>query len=161
MKISAWILSILGIVIVGALVDLLLPSGRMNKYVKSVVAAITVLIIVLPLPGLIKNNFKFDGGIMKDDTKLDESFIDYVTRAKLSYLESGLIEALNKEGIRGVTAVIKGDFKDNKINIKSVTINLQNVVIDDDLQHINKYELLEKMVTKFLNVDKGVVIINE
>ena len=54
-SVGAWILSILGIVVIGAVIDLVLPSGRMNKYVKSIFSAVTILVIILPLPNLVKN----------------------------------------------------------------------------------------------------------
>ena len=75
--VGAWILSILGIVVIGAVIDLVLPSGRMNKYVKSIFSAVTILVIILPLPNLVKNGCGADGFIFDKDIELNENYLQY------------------------------------------------------------------------------------
>lgn len=160
-SVSAWILSILGIVIIGTIIDLILPSGRMNKYIKSIFATVTILIIILPLPSLIKNGFKFDGGLIKEDFQLDENFIDYSNKFKVGYLERGMQDAFTKEGLKNIKVTIKAEIKGNDIKITQVTINLVNLVISENLEHINKYELIDRLVTTHLKVNKEVIVLNE
>jgi len=59
-----WVIGILAVVILGVVVDLLLSEHKMGKYVKSVFAAVTILVIILPLPSLLRNGFDFDGGFL-------------------------------------------------------------------------------------------------
>lgn len=159
---TAWIMSILGIVVVGTIVDLILPVGRMNKYVKSVFASVTVVIIVLPIPGLIKNGFKFDGDYIFDSNfVLDENFLEYSKDFKLNYIEKGLDKVFSDAGIHGAGIEIEGEVSGTDIKITQVKINLSNVVIDEKIQHINKYELIDKLVTENLKVDKEVVSVYE
>lgn len=160
--IATWIMSILGIVIVGTVVDLVLPEGRMNKYIKSIFACATILIIVLPLPNLIKNNFNVnDGELIKPDFVLDSDYIEYAEKVKMRYLAHGVEEELANEGYKNTKVEISGNFKNNVVTINLVKINISNLVIDENLQHINKYEQISKLVTKYLSIDKGVVVINE
>ncbi len=161
--ISAWIMSILGIVIVGTLIDLILPNGRINKYIKSIFATLTVLVIVTPIPSLIKNNFNTDdGSLITPDFTLDENYLAYADKVKLRYLAKGVEKKLSEDGLHNVSREIVGKFeKDNSIVINLVKVNLKNLVIDENIQHINKYELITELVTKYLNVEKGAVIINE
>lgn len=160
--ISAWIMSILGVVIVGTLIDLILPSGRMSKYVKSIFATITVLIIVTPLPNLIKNGFRTDSGtLITPEFVLDENYMAYADKVKLKYLARGVENKLADDGMRGVKVEIDGKFDGSDIIINYVYVNLQNIVMDENISHINKYELIRESVTKYLNVEKGTVIINE
>ena len=160
--ISAWIMSILGIVIIGTLIDLILPSGRIGKYIKSIFATVTVLVIVLPIPSLIKNNFKIENGnLITPEFILDENYIDYANKIKMQYLAKGVETVLAEDGLRNVKVTIDGTSDKNNIIIKSVTVNLKNLVIDEDKQHINKYELIRESVTKYLNVEKDAVIIYE
>lgn len=161
--ISAWIMSILGIVIIGTLIDLILPSGRISKYIKSIFATVTVLVIVTPIPSLIRNNFNVEnGGLIAPEFTLDENYLAYADKVKMRYLSKGVEEKLAEDGFRGVSVEIDGKFdENNSLVINFVKVNLQNLVIDEDKQHINKYELIRDSVTKYLNVEKGAVMINE
>lgn len=159
---TAWILSILGIVAVGAVVDLVLPSGRMNNYIKAIFAAVTVLVIVLPLPSLIKScTGSSDTDIFDSEIVLDENYLDYALGIKLGYLENGVQKALENEGIRGAVVTLGGEAQGAQIKVTNAEINLSQVVIDENLAHINKYELVEKLVTEYLQLDKGAVKIYE
>ena len=161
--ISAWIMSILGIVIIGTLIDLILPSGRISKYIKSIFATVTVLVIVVPIPNLIKNNFNPSGGnLITPEFTLDENYLAYTDKVKMRYLAKGLEEKLAEDGLHNVSVEIDGKFGDgNSPVINLVKVNLQNLVIDEDIRHINKYELIRDLVTTYLNVERGAVIINE
>ncbi len=46
---SGYLISIIGVVMLGVLVDLVLPSGQMNKFVKSMFGIFTILIIISPV----------------------------------------------------------------------------------------------------------------
>ena len=47
---TSYILSIVGIVFLGVLVDVIMPDGEMNKYVKGVFSIIALCVIINPLP---------------------------------------------------------------------------------------------------------------
>ena len=52
---SGYILSILGIVIVGVLVDIVVPSGTINKYIKSIYAIFVLAVILSPVIKFLSN----------------------------------------------------------------------------------------------------------
>ncbi|MDR2201800.1 MAG: stage III sporulation protein AF [Clostridiales bacterium] len=159
---AAWITSILGVVIVGTLIDLILPSGRMNKYIKSVFAAVTVLVIVLPLPSLIRSGFKPEGGkLFAPEFSLDSRYIEYADAVKFGYLARGVEKMLKEDGMAGVSVKIEGGFSGHEPVINLVSANLQNLVIDKNLEHINKYERTRDLIAQYLNVPKDAVIIYE
>ena len=51
-QVSMWVLSIVSIVLIGVLIEVILPQGKTNKILKSVVAVVSVLVIVSPLKNL-------------------------------------------------------------------------------------------------------------
>ncbi|MCI8595974.1 MAG: hypothetical protein HFE35_04040 [Clostridia bacterium] len=158
---GGWVLSILGIVVIGAVIDLVLPSGRMNKYIKSVFAAVTVLIVILPLPSLVKNGCSPDGFLLGENVQLQDKYISYTEELKKKSLIGGLKSALESDGIKLGDIEIDGDFSAAAPEIKSVRINLSQVVIVGQSEHINKYELLRNKVSLYLAVDKDVIAIYE
>lgn len=50
MNLSAWVLSIVGIVVLTLMVDIIIPEGKTGKYIKGVFAMLTVFVIAMPLP---------------------------------------------------------------------------------------------------------------
>ena len=55
--ISSWIMAIVGVSVLGVLVDLVMPNGQTKKYIKGIFAFIVVLVIISPLPNLLNKNF--------------------------------------------------------------------------------------------------------
>lgn len=58
-----WILSIVGIICLGILIEIVLPQGKTTKYIKGVFSLVVILVIVSPLPKLIGKEYEinFDG----------------------------------------------------------------------------------------------------
>jgi hypothetical protein len=52
---TAWLLSIVGITVIGVLVELLLTDSPMSKFVRSIYAFFILFVIVQPLPAMLSN----------------------------------------------------------------------------------------------------------
>lgn len=158
---SGWLIGILSIVVLGTVVDLMLGNSKMSKYVRSVFAAVTVLVIVLPLPSLIKNGIDFDSAfVIQNEFELDESYLAYAERVKLSSLARGIEEQLDKDGVHHASVTAEGSARGSEITVTLVRVNLKNVVIDENKQHIHKNELIQQLVAGYLLIEKGQVIIH-
>ena len=59
---SAWVMSIAGIICISVLVELVIPNGQMNKYIKGIFSFIVLLVIISPIPMLLGKEFDFDKG---------------------------------------------------------------------------------------------------
>ncbi len=153
-------MSILAVVALGFIADLVLSGKRMGKFVNAIFASLTILIIVAPLPNIIKNGFNGDNILFVPGIEVDDSYINYANKMRVRSLERGVEEALSKEGYRNIEVEIKGEF-DEEIKIQSISLNLSNLVMDDKVVHINKYEAITRFVSGYLDVDKGVVVIYE
>ncbi|MCL2062571.1 MAG: stage III sporulation protein AF [Firmicutes bacterium] len=160
--VTGWLIGILSIVILGTVVDILLSQSKTGKFVRSVFAAVTVLVIILPLPSIIKNGFNFDSSfIIQDELELDESYLAFAERVKLRSLASGVEAQLSADGFQNTSVSIEGDARGNEIKIQLVRVNLQNVVIDENKRHINKYEEIPRLVAGYLDIGRGQVIVHE
>ncbi len=132
----------------------------MSKYTRSVFAAVTVLVIILPLPGLIRNGINFDADfIFEDNITLDEDYLLYAKRVKLGALERGVVQQLDEDGIHNVTVTVEGTVNGTDIKIELVRVNLQNAVIDEIGEHIHKNELVKGLVAKYLLIEEGQVTV--
>ena len=141
---TAWIMSILGIVILGTVVDLLLHKSRVKNIIRSVFATVSILIIVTPLPSLISNGPNIDWNDIMNEFEYDDNFLDYIDNEKISIMEKALIAAFESEGIKGLKIEITADTEGNDLIIKRITIDLSNSVMNCDSVNINKYEFIKE-----------------
>ena len=57
---QGWIISVVCVIVLGVLMEIVLPNGKVAKYVKGTFALVVIFVIVAPLPKLIKSEWKFD-----------------------------------------------------------------------------------------------------
>lgn len=100
---SEWLMSIVGIVAAGVLLDIVLPEGDTAKYAKGVYALIVVLVLVAPISSLVAEL----KGIGSDTSfRVDDSFISSVDDDREERDEEAVEKALAEAG-----------FEDCQVNI--------------------------------------------
>jgi len=114
---NGWIMSITGIVLISVLVDIILPEGQTNKYIKGIVGLMVVYVIISPLPKLLKmdlnliNIFDFSNS----GYEIDETFINNINKDKIDELECEMVNLLlSNEIICNNFSII---CKDDNINL--------------------------------------------
>ncbi len=156
---AGYILSILGIVIAGIIIDIIVPSGNINKYIKSIYAIFVVAVILSPLINYL--NKEHDLSLHYEDYQVSEQLLNYISKQKVSSLELQIENSLNEEGFSNVDIKINYSIENNELSINSCTVNLQNLVIVADKQHINKYEFIIEVVQEHTNLTEEVIIFYE
>lgn len=102
---TGWIMSIVGVVVVGVLIDVLTPEGESNKYVKGVYALIVVLVIASPIAKALRSDVDFSEYF--DVTfETDDTFIDGVNDDRKESDEQKITRSLNIRGYEGAQVVI-------------------------------------------------------
>lgn len=154
---TAWILSIAGVTILSVVVDLILPSGQTAKYIKNIFAFVMILVIISPLPALIKGNFNVNDIFESEEIVLQEDYIYQVNRDKLTALEEEITSSLEEKGIKNVVVTINADIFQIEMKILEVNVDLSDLVIDENSGHID----IEKAITEVVDrlVGEGVIII--
>lgn len=162
MSISSYILSIVGIVFLGVLIDVVMPDGEMNKYIKGVYALIAMFVIISPIQKLFNKKFNLDD-IFYDSkaVETDSDFIEATNKQIKNQLEKYLLVKLKNEGFEKVEVEIVCEMSNNVLDIKKVIIDISNMVMSENISHINKYKEIKKVVTSFLSVEESDVEINE
>ncbi len=158
--ISSWIMAIVGVSVLGVLVDLVMPNGQTKKYIKGIFAFIVVLVIISPLPNLLNKNFSIDDIFEEDAIVIQEDFVYQVNRDRLETLENMIVADLKEQGIGNITVNISANVFTNKMKIEAVFVDLSQVVINQNLEHIDINELVAKSVLKYVSIDKNNIVIN-
>lgn len=95
---NAWLLSIVGVVALGVLLEILLADGETAKYIKGVFALAVVLVLVAPLPKFLNKDFdvsEFFGTEITTQT----TFINSVNERKNADREKKILLELQKKDI--------------------------------------------------------------
>lgn len=156
---SGYILSILGIVIVGVLVDIVVPSGTINKYIKSIYAIFVLAVILSPVIKFLSNSHDINVNIT--GYKINEDLMNYINTNKIKSIETNIENKLKDEGFDGIDIKINYSIESNELMINSCTVNMQNLVITSDKQHINKYEFIIEVVREYTNLAAEEIIFYE
>ena len=158
--ISGWIMSILGIVVLGTVVDLLMTKSRLKNIIRSVFATVSVLVIITPIPSIIDNGFDISFSDMIGGIELDESFLEYADKMKIDTLKNAIESALDNDGISGVKIELSARVETNEIIVERVIVDLSDSVMNGDSVNINKYEFIKERVKSFTNNQEVEIIIN-
>lgn len=156
---SGYILSILGIVIVGVLVDIVVPSGTINKYIKSIYAIFVLAVILSPVIKFLSNTHDINVNIT--GYEINEDLMNYINTNKIKSTETNIENKLKDEGFDGIDIKINYSIESNELMINSCTVNMQNLVITSDKQHINKYEFIIEVVREYTNLADEEIIFYE
>ena len=160
--VTGWAMGIIGVVLLGVLVDLIIPEGKTQKYIRSVFGVITVFVIILPLPSLVKKDYTLNLGqnaAGRPAVALDETYLYGIYRDKVTAIERGTEKYLTDNGYGGTSVTVTVDAYVENPRILQVSVNVENAVIAADKRHINKYETVRDLTAKYVNVERGVVTV--
>lgn len=157
-----WTLSVLGISILGVLIDIILPEGNMQKYIKSIFSIFIIFVIVSPIVNFDINNIKFNNIFYNQSSvQLDQSYIQNFNIKYKQSLEKTCENYLEEKGFSGVKVEIEINLENNYLEIKKVELNLKNLVINSNSAHINKYTEMKTHIKNLLNIEDEKVVFDE
>ena len=155
----SWLLSVLGVVFLSVLVDVILPDGKTNKYVKAIFAFIIILIIISPL-AKIKESKSFSDFLENPNITINE-YISNINNMRIDRLVKSIVDTAEKMGLKGVNVQIVSDMSELDFNVQKVNIYLENLVIDESASHIDKYQTLVDIVSAYINISREDVVFYE
>ena len=118
-----------------------------------------VAVIISPVVKFIsnKNGIKID----YNNYELDKGLIEYIFEKRVENEEIKIENYLQNKGFNEVDINIYFSINKNEIQYNSCSVNLKNVVISADKQHINKYEFIKNVVKDFTNLTYEEIVIDE
>lgn len=156
---TKYILSILGVVILGVLIDVVVPSGSINKYIKSIFSIFVVAVMLIPIINFLNKSKDFK--LSLNEVEIDEKILNFVFNERVKQTENNIIVSLEKQGLSGLVVELNYSTELDKLTYISCEIDASNLVIQSDNQHINKYELIKEVVKGQTNLTEQEIIIHE
>ena len=152
--ISQWIMGVVGAAVLCLLVELIMPEGSTKKHIKSVMAIITLFIILSPLPAMLNKNWEIENIFETDNLKPDNRIVDNIYLQQITLLEESLENKLSEDGYANSNVIISAYSKDKVIKIKAVSIDLSRCAIS-----MSDYEKVKQKVQTYLDDNNILVVV--
>lgn len=156
-SVSAWVLSIACIICVSVLVELVLPSGQMNKYIKGIFSFVVLFVIISPVPKLLNMNIDRDGFLDYGNVQVDEDYIAQINMYKLTALTESTESAIAQRGYENSIVSLEADIFSTFFKVTSASIDLSGLVITSNAQHkdiVGIREEITVLVKTLLNLSE-------
>ena len=146
-SVSSWLLSIAGVILLSVLSEFVLPDGQINKFVRMIFSFFVLLVIILPLPKIFKNNFDLSN-YLDGTVSLQSDYLEQVNLDKLNILTQETNIKIKDKGLSKVEVYISANIFAEKLEIYTITIDLREIEYADNLENMT----IEKAKSIILNV---------
>jgi len=123
---NAWLISIVGIVVVGVIAELLLTDSPVAKFIKGIWGFFLLFVIVQPIPGLLRNI-----EINDPDFDWDWGMIGTINNQSAEGLARNTQIALASAGFENIIITIKPRQNVTSFQVETVFINASAANIND------------------------------
>lgn len=153
---TGWIINIIGMVFIGVILEVILPTGKTNAFIKMVFAIFLLYVIVMPLPKF------FNGTINLNNTNAtvtDTNYLISLNLQKVSALENQIIKKLSEEGFEGVAVIVSSNIYSEQLEVNKIHVDLVNLVLKNKDKHININKEITNVITSIINIKEENILI--
>lgn len=149
---ASWGLTILGLAVVTTVAEMLLPKGKTRNAIRSVFAVVITLVIVTPLPTLLKSGFS--GGFPSSEVQKDEEYLAYNEEAKKEMIISSCKKFLKANGHgEGYSLDVTVD----GWSVKTASVKFDESIITQNGEHINKSEII-RLIAEYFGIGREAIM---
>ncbi len=161
MTLSAWALSLTGIILLTVLADVILPDGQTRKYIKTVLSVVVVFVMLSPLPKLLSGGFSSDffGDSMP---VVQENYLSEVRRQKTLRLARSAENKLAAEGYKKTSVTVRTveETGTAEVTVVSVYVDVSKAEISDEKNNAARNEDIIKIVSEYFSVSPSQVTVS-
>lgn len=157
---KAYLLSVVSIILISTILNIILPDGKIGKFINGIFAILIVCVMVQPIK-ILKNNFQTQDYVNFNKQIIDKEVVEIINKLKIDAKKETVNNILIYHGINDSELEFEYNLIDYEILYKKVQINLKNAVINSDQPHINIIEQARKNVADYMNINIDSVIFYE
>ena len=155
---SEYLLTLLGIILLSVLIDIILPSGSISKYISGIFAIVVMFVMINPIIKFVKRDYNINDFFSKSDITLNQNLLYSINDNKFNALEKQIVSQLHDNGYNNIQIDIRFNIDADNVEITQVLVDLSNLVINENSANINKYVYIRQVVTSNLAVAEEVVV---
>lgn len=157
-----WVISVTVTVFSTSVISLILPSGKLSKYIKSIFSLIMVFVILQPVFKLRDVKFDFEAVFNESEFVYQSDYLDYVNNKKIENYKENCVILLKDIGVENFeTDIIFSVNETSEIIVEKVVINLQNSVINSDKDHIDIIVDVKNVISEYFKISVCNVVVYE
>ena len=157
-EVSIYLLSIVGVVFLLVVVELVLPDSKISKYIKSIFSIFIVVVIITPIVKLVKNDWDWNSIFTNSQYEINQDFLNDIQNQQIMTFERELQNFIDKEH-KGAKVSISANFEGEEMKINYIFVDLSDLVIFENEQHINYYTAVKELVRSQVNIDEERVVV--
>lgn len=119
--VKAWIISIVGVICLGVLLEIVLPEGKTAKYVRGAFSLLVLFVMISPLPALINKDWSED--ISADWLKLDEGYVSSTYTSYAERMKTTAEQWLIENGMEGEVKIAMEEGTLRRIEVRLVSVD--------------------------------------
>jgi len=158
---SGYLLSLLGVILLGVLVDVILPSGSTSKYISGIFAIVVMFVMISPVINWIRNDCNISEYFTSSDIQLNDKLLYNINNAKFNALETEIEQKLANSGYSNVEIDIQFEVVAGNVAITQVLADLNNLSINQNMVNINRYVHIRQVVMESVAVTEEVIVFCE
>lgn len=157
-QISVYLLSVVGVVFLLVVIELVLPESKISKYIKSIFSIFIIVVIITPIVKLVKNDWDWNSIFTNVSYDLNQTFLDDIKTQQIVNLERDLENFISKQ-YKGAKVSISANFNGDDMKINYIFVDLSDLVIKENEQHINYYTSVKELVRSQVKIDEERVVV--
>lgn len=154
---SGYLLTLLGVILLGVLVDIILPSGSTSKYISGIFAIFVIFVIVMPVINWVKNDYRLTDYMTSSEIELNDRLLNNIYTSRINALEEEISQELYNNGYEGVIVDIKFNMMADSVEFERVLVDINKLVINNQSPNINKYVYIRQVIMSHVAVTEGVI----
>ncbi len=158
---SGYLLALLGMIVLGVLIDIILPSGSTSKYISGIFAIFVMFVMISPVLNFVKNDYKLSDYFTNVDIELNEKLLYSINDNKFNALENTITQQLKDNGYSNVIIDIQFTLEADNVKITQVLVDLSKLVINENSVNINRYVYIRQVVMEHISVTEEVIVFSE
>lgn len=153
---TGYIISILGVVIAGVIIDIIVPSGSINKYIKGIFSIFVVAALISPIVKFV-NNFK-GVDLKTSQIEIDQKLLNFIYKSQIINKENAIEAELETFFCDNIDINLQYTIESNDLRIDSCLVIFKNQSNKLDNQHIDIYEKIYEVVNKHTGLAEKEII---
>lgn len=154
-----YVLCVISAILLTSFASIILPEGKLGKYVKSIFSMLIIVVMITPIFNL---SFNFNDKIEEESITVfeDEKYLDYINNEKSKKLCENLNSLIKSFGYNCSVEILTYDTI-NEFRVKKIIINLIDFVLNDTKEHIVLSNEIKQAVINYLGYNAEVEIKSE
>lgn len=158
---TGYLLTLLGVILLGVLIDIILPSGSTSKYISGIFAIVVMFVMISPVINWVKGDYKLSDYFNTSDIQINDKLLHSINNSKFNALETDIEQELFNNGYSNIDIEIKFNQTADNVEITQVLVDLSNLVINQNMANINRYVYIRQVIQSKVAVTKEVIVFCE